>query len=118
MNSGAYDWAGDRRPRVPHERTASTSRDCTLPSPSTRYPKNALQAFADHGELEADWSAGGAASKGVLDESRATGIDLDTLAKRLQDEGAASFVASWNDLLGVIGEKSDLLNRQRREAAS
>ena len=37
------------------------------------------------------------------------GIDVDALAEQLQDEGAKSFVASWNELLGVITSKSDSL---------
>jgi transaldolase len=34
------------------------------------------------------------------------GIDIDTLAARLQDEGAASFVKSWNELMGCVEAKS------------
>jgi transaldolase len=31
------------------------------------------------------------------------------MASRLQDEGAESFVKSWNDLMAVIASKSDAL---------
>ena len=34
------------------------------------------------------------------------GIDVDALAAQLQDEGAKSFVKSWNELMGVIASKS------------
>ena len=34
------------------------------------------------------------------------GIDVDALAGRLQDEGAASFVKSWVDLMSQIEVKS------------
>jgi transaldolase len=34
------------------------------------------------------------------------GIDVGALAIRLQDEGAASFVKSWNDLMSCIELKS------------
>jgi len=37
------------------------------------------------------------------------GIDVDALAAQLQDEGARSFMRSWNDLLAVIFSKSALL---------
>ena len=37
------------------------------------------------------------------------GIDTDALAARLQEEGAKSFVASWNELMGVIAAKSAAL---------
>jgi hypothetical protein len=33
------------------------------------------------------------------------GIDIDALAARLQSEGAAAFVKSWNDLMGCIESK-------------
>jgi transaldolase len=32
-------------------------------------------------------------------------VDLDALAAKLQDEGAAAFVASWHELLGVVAAK-------------
>ena len=37
---------------------------------------------------------------------RKAGVDVDVLAARLQDEGAVSFVKSWNELMGVIASKS------------
>jgi transaldolase len=36
---------------------------------------------------------------------------LGDLAARLQDEGAKSFVKSWNDLLAVIEAKSHALKQ-------
>jgi transaldolase len=81
-------------------------------------PEDTLKAFADHGELGEDWSIHIADSERVLGEFRAAGIDLDALAMKLQDDGATSFVASWNDLLGVIGAKSASLQPQRQHAAS
>jgi transaldolase len=44
-----------------------------------------------------------------LDQFATAGIDVDALATRLQDEGAKSFVSSWNELLGVITAKSATL---------
>jgi transaldolase len=38
-------------------------------------------------------------------------VDVAALAQQLQDEGAKSFVKSWNDLLGVINSKSVTLKR-------
>jgi transaldolase len=38
-------------------------------------------------------------------------IDVHALSAQLQDEGAKSFVNSWNDLMGVIGSKCDVLKR-------
>jgi len=39
------------------------------------------------------------------------GVDVDALAARLQDEGAKSFVKSWNELMDLIASKSDALKK-------
>ena len=69
-------------------------------------PESTLKAFADHGRIDAILDAGGGDSATVLAEFRSAGIDVDALASRLQAEGEASFVASWNELMKVIGSKS------------
>ena len=69
-------------------------------------PEATLLAFADHGQVGAPTPADGGDCEAVLAQFRAAGIDLDALAAKLQTEGAASFVASWNELLGVIASKS------------
>jgi len=38
-------------------------------------------------------------------------VDIDALAARLQGEVAASFVQSWNELLGVLATKSGMLDK-------
>jgi transaldolase len=37
------------------------------------------------------------------------GIDVGALGVQLQDEGAKSFVKSWNELMNVIAAKSAVL---------
>jgi len=69
-------------------------------------PEKTLQAFYDHGELESDWSTDAAAGESALAAFKAANIDLAARARKLQDDGAASFVASWNDLLQVIDAKT------------
>jgi transaldolase len=69
-------------------------------------PEGTLKAFADHGELGAELSADGGDYEVTLARFREAGVDLAALAGRLQDEGAAAFVASWNNLLSVIAGKS------------
>ena len=56
-------------------------------------------------------SAGGADCEAVLDKFAAAGIDINDLAAKLQDDGAKSFVNSWNDLMRVIDSKSAVLKR-------
>ncbi len=72
-------------------------------------PEATLQALADHGRIGAPAPADGGDCEAVLAAVRRAGIDLDALAARLQRDGAASFVASWHELLGVIASKSAAL---------
>jgi transaldolase len=72
-------------------------------------PEATLKAFADHGEIGASLAADGGDTEEVLSAFGKTGIDVDGLAAQLQDEGAKSFVSSWNDLMKVIEAKSDAL---------
>jgi transaldolase len=74
-------------------------------------PEATLKAFADHGELAGEMAADGGDSETVLASFARAGIDVDALAKRLQDEGAASFVTSWNDLMAVLEAKSTEMAR-------
>ncbi|HMF11964.1 MAG TPA: hypothetical protein VKE94_06645, partial [Gemmataceae bacterium] len=55
--------------------------------------------------------AHGGDSEAVLAEFAKAGIDIDALAARLQDEGAKSFVKSWQELLECIVSKSAVLKR-------
>jgi transaldolase len=82
-------------------------RGLNAPLTVNTVPEKTLQAFHDHGELEADWSSDAAAGEAALAAFRAENIDLAALATKLQDDGAASFVASWTDLLKVIDRKTE-----------
>ncbi|MBK1646437.1 transaldolase [Thiocapsa imhoffii] len=68
-------------------------------------PEATLKAFADHGSLRAGQEAVPHDHETILAEFAAAGVDIDSLAQRLQDEGAASFVTSWNELMAVIAAK-------------
>ena len=74
-------------------------------------PEGTLKAFADHGEVGAPLPADGGDCEAVLAEFAKAGIDIDALAAKLQDEGAASFVKSWNELMEVIASKSAVLQK-------
>ena len=65
-------------------------------------PEGALKALADHGNVDAILPPDGGDCEEVLAQFAKAGIDVDGLAAQLQDEGAKSFVESWNELLGVI----------------
>ena len=72
-------------------------------------PENTLKAFAQHGELGSLLSADGGDCEAVLEAFGKAGVDIEALAAKLQDDGAKSFVASWNELLAVIASKSAAL---------
>ena len=74
-------------------------------------PEGTLKAFADHGEAGAIMPADGGDSEDVLARFAQAGVDIDELAATLQDEGAKSFVKSWNELIGVIASKSTMLEK-------
>ena len=69
-------------------------------------PEGTLRAFAAHGDLGRPLSPDGGDSAEMLLQFARSGVDLEALAVRLQEEGAASFVTSWKDLLGVIAGKT------------
>jgi transaldolase len=68
-------------------------------------PEGTLRAFAEHGEIGPMLPADGGDCEEVLAEFAKAGIDVDALATRLQDEGARSFVKSWDELMAVIESK-------------
>ena len=72
-------------------------------------PEGTLKALADHGELGTLLQADGGDSDEVIGEFAKAGIDVDVVAAQLQDEGAKSFVNSWNDLMAVITSKRTAL---------
>ena len=74
-------------------------------------PEATLMAFADHGDVGAATPADGGNCEAVLADFAKAGVDIDALAARLQDEGAESFVKSWNELMGVIAAKSVSLGK-------
>ena len=74
-------------------------------------PEGTLKAFADHGEVGEVLAPDGGDCERVLADFAKAGIDIDALATRLQDEGAASFVKSWNDLMTCIESKSAVMRK-------
>jgi len=74
-------------------------------------PEGTLKALADHGEISSIVPADGGDCEEVLGQFAKTGIYIDALAAQLQDEGAKSFVKSWNELMAVITSKSAVLKK-------
>jgi transaldolase len=74
-------------------------------------PEGTLKALAEPGDAVTTMPADGGDCEQVLARFASAKIDVKALAARLQDEGATSFINSWNELMGVIGSKSDVLKR-------
>jgi transaldolase len=74
-------------------------------------PETTLKALAEHGAIGASMPPDGGDSEEVLARFAAAKINVQALSAQLQEEGAKSFVNSWNDLMGVIRSKSALLKR-------
>jgi transaldolase len=74
-------------------------------------PEATLKALATHTEMGDFLPTDGGNSEEVLHQFAEAGIDIDALAAQLQNEGAESFVKSWNDLMAVISSKSAALGK-------
>jgi len=72
-------------------------------------PEATLRAFAEHGEVGQLMPIDGGDCETVLAEFARAGVNLDTLAAQLQEDGAKSFTKSWNELMAVIGSKAEAL---------
>jgi len=84
-------------------------RSLAAPFTVNTMPEATLKALADHGEVDKLLPAHGGDCEKTLAEFTKAGVDLDALAAQLQDEGAKSFVKSWNELMEVIAAKSTSL---------
>jgi transaldolase len=78
-------------------------------------PEGTLKALADHGEIGAGMATDGGDCEKVLRQFAEAGVNVDSVAASLQDEGAKSFVKSWNELLAVIASKSDALKKTAKK---
>lgn len=73
-------------------------------------PEKTLHAFADHGKVTTPAPIIHIDAESVLEEFTRSGVNLDTLAARLQREGADAFTHSWRTLLACIEGKRAILS--------
>ena len=113
-NSGARPqrllWASTGT-KDPHASDVLYVRALSAPFTVNTMPEATLLAFGDHGELGTPLAADGGECEEVLASFSKAGIDIKALAAQLQDEGAKSFVKSWNELMEVISSKSASLRK-------
>jgi transaldolase len=114
LNAGARVqrllWAstGTKDPDAPH-----TLYVQALAAPLTvnTMPESTLKAFGDHGQIGGMLPADGGDCERMLGTFINTGVDVHALAARLQDEGAASFVKSWKELMARIEAKMAVMRK-------
>src|SRR5262249_39235051 len=69
-------------------------------------PEATLKALASHDSLGPILTGDGGNAEETIAKFAAAGVDVAALAAQLQDEGARTFVKSWDELMGVIASKS------------
>jgi transaldolase len=84
-------------------------RELAAPFTINTIPEKTLQAFAEHGEVNQTLPLDGGDSEAVLAQFAAAGVEVESLADKLQSDGATSFVKSWAELMAVIESKSAAL---------
>ena len=83
----------------------------TLVGPHTvnTMPIATMEAFLDHGTVERTVDRDYADAHRVMDDLASVGISIDEVTAQLEEEGIASFAASYDDLLeGVAAKRSAL----------
>lgn len=80
-------------------------RAMAAPHTVNTMPEKTLLAFADHGTLGGIVPAGGGDADREIVRFERMGVDVAALGVKLQDEGAAAFVKSWQDMLAVLADK-------------
>jgi transaldolase/glucose-6-phosphate isomerase len=68
-------------------------------------PPKTMDAFRDHGTAAETITADVDAAKHTLAEAERLGLDLNGVTGKLVEEGVASFVKAFDDLLGAIAKK-------------
>lgn len=68
-------------------------------------PLKTIDAFLDHGTVERTITSDYSEAHQVLDDLKAAGIDIDAITAQLEDEGIASFMTSYDDLLQDVESK-------------
>src|SRR5262249_4306962 len=72
-------------------------------------PEPTLKAFADHGKIGAARPMRDGDGGAVLKQFASAGVGVEAFSAQLQEQGAISFIKSWNDLFWVISSKSAVL---------
>ena len=80
----------------------------TLIGPDTvnTLPEQTIAAFEDHGTLARTVDEGMHVAEGVYESLERIGIDMEDVARVLEEEGVAAFSKSFDELIGALERKS------------
>jgi transaldolase len=71
-------------------------------------PEKTLEAFADHGQVDADQvTTNYDHAEQVMEDLKSVGIDYDDVIATLEQEGVDKFSKSWQELLDTVSEQMD-----------
>src|SRR4051812_14588243 len=66
-------------------------------------PEKTLLALVDHGVVDSDQVSGTARqARQILDQLAGLGISYDEVVDRLERDGVAKFIASWEELVATV----------------
>ena len=113
-NAGAYPqrllWASTGT-KDPAASDVLYVKSLAAPFTVNTMPESTLKALADHGDITTLLQADGSNCEEVLARVTSAGVDVYALAAQLQDEGAKSFVKSWDGLMSQINSKTAVLKK-------
>tara|TARA_Y100001960_G_scaffold308337_1_gene365559 strand:- start:826 stop:1521 length:696 start_codon:yes stop_codon:yes gene_type:complete len=72
-------------------------------------PDNTVEAFIEHGSIARTIDSDPMRAQSILDAVAAIGIDLESVAHTLEEEGVAAFVKSFDELIASLTTKADSL---------
>jgi transaldolase len=72
-------------------------------------PESTLNAFADHGNPSRSIDMNVAAAVDIWKSLRTYGVDVDEVARKLECEGVASFIKSFEELVDALNQKASSL---------
>ena len=76
------------------------------PNTVNTLPEDTLEAFDDHGTLLRTIDGDDVAARQAWDDLSDVGIDVDGVAARLETDGVAAFISSFDDLIDTLRTKA------------
>jgi transaldolase len=76
-------------------------------------PDDTIAAFLDHGQLVRSVDADPDDARRTMERVESAGVDMADVGHTLEDEGVASFVKSFDELIQSLSDKANALSGGR-----